>query len=301
MPESLLPAALWAVAQGFHVFPVEPGEKTPARIYQDRDPDDAPWTVKWSEVATNDVATVVTWWTYQPRFNVGIACKPSGLLVVDCDVPKAPNLLVGTPWAYLHDVFGEYVEGAALFDQVAERYGGDPVRDLLTFSVETGSGGLHLYYRWPADVQSTQDSVVKGVLDVRGNGGDKGGYVLGPGSVTASGEYGRWKPQPVLDAPPWLVSLCQHREPPKAPKSPYRQPRSMAFHGLVDSVRNAFEGNRNNALLWAARSMCEDGATEEECCDLLVPAAIENGLDGGERQARQTIKSAYRLQVRKMG
>jgi hypothetical protein len=46
--------------------------------------------------------------------------------------------------------------------------------------------------------------------------------------------------------------------------------------------------------------MCEDGATEEECIDLLVPAAMECGLDGGERQAISTIRSAYRLQGAKL-
>jgi hypothetical protein len=40
--------------------------------------------------------------------------------------------------------------------------------------------------------------------------------------------------------------------------------------------------------------MCEDGATEEEAYDLLVPAAVETGQ--GERESRDTIRSAYRLQ-----
>jgi hypothetical protein len=40
--------------------------------------------------------------------------------------------------------------------------------------------------------------------------------------------------------------------------------------------------------------MCTDGATEEECYDLLVPAAMESGQT--EKESRDTVRSAYRLQ-----
>jgi alkylhydroperoxidase/carboxymuconolactone decarboxylase family protein YurZ len=74
----------------------------------------------------------------------------------------------------------------------------------------------------------------------------------------------------------------------------FQQPANLHYGGLVDSVRFAQEGNRNNCLLWAARSMCEDGATEEEAYELLVPAAMEAGQT--EKESRDTIRSAYRLQ-----
>src|SRR3954470_24561431 len=83
---TLMGHALTAVRQGFHIFPVEPGGKTPGRVYPHRTKEDAPWTFKWSEVATTSVAQVVNWWNAQPWYNIGLACAPSGLLVVDCDV-----------------------------------------------------------------------------------------------------------------------------------------------------------------------------------------------------------------------
>lgn len=303
---SLLPAALQALAQGFHIFPVEPGEKTPIRVYQDRPKDSAPWTIKWSEVASNDINKVVEWWTYAPRANIGVACKPSGLFVVDCDRPKVDGLLDGTPWAYLHDLLGPRVDGETLFDQVCERYGGGPeavAEAFATFQVATGSGGRHFYYRWPAHVPASQDSLVKGLLDVRNNGGDKGGYVLGAGSVTDKGAYvadGHIPAYGVADAPAWLVALGQYREPYRPPRPPYQQPRSMAFHGLVATVRQAVDGNLNNAMFWAARSACQDGLTEEECTNLLAPVYVELGGNGGHRQAEATVRSAYRNQQRKM-
>lgn len=311
MKTSRLTAALKALSDGFTIFPTEPNAKTPIRIYQDRPKEDAPWTVRWSEVATNDIDTVVRWWTYAPEANVGIACKPSGLLVVDCDQPKREGLLNGTPYAYLHDLLGPLVDGEVLFDAVAQRLGGPGAiaEAFDTYSVQTGSGGLHLYYRWPDGVQSTQDSIVKGVLDVRGNGGERGGYVLGAGSATSSatgtGRYAVVRDCHIRPAPGWLVSLCRERPRIQARRSdsggPFKRPAGAGnFAGLRRQVATALEGNRSNALYWAARAMCNDGATQEQCEALLVDAYLECGGDGGERQARQSIASAYRAQKRKM-
>lgn len=302
---TLLPYALAALDRGLHIFPVEPGEKTPIRIYQDRPKEDAPWTVKWSEIATNDVNKVVEWWTYAPMANIGVACKPSGIFVVDCDQAKTDDILKGTPWEYLHELFGPRVDGETLYDQVAERYGGtDAIADAFdTYTVATGSGGKHFYYRWPPEVHSSQDSIVKGLLDVRGNGGERGGYVLAEGSITSSGRYGDGDGEsvPIRDAPSWLVSLCRYREAPRRPKPPFDRPKVLAFNGLVETVRTAPDGNLNNAMFWAARAACQDGLTEDECGNLLVPEYVQLGGRGGERQAWQTIRSAYRNQQRKMG
>lgn len=294
--------AMRAVRLGFTIFPVEPGKKTPIRIYQDRTPDDAPWTIRWSELATNNPNKILEWWTYAPNANIGIACKPSGLFVVDCDQPKADNLLQGTRWDYLHQLLGPRVDGETLFDQIAERYGGPAnIAEVFdTYTVTTGSGGKHFYYRWPPSVQSSQDSIFKGLLDVRGNGGERGGYVLGAGSHTASGPYGEDLQRPIREAPGWLVELCRDRPPVKLPRCPLAQPRSLNFGGLVQSVRTAIDGNLNNALLWAARAMCADGATQDEAENLLAPVYVECNGRGGHRQAVATIRSAYRLQARKL-
>lgn len=293
--------AIRAVNAGMAVFPVEPNAKTPIRIHQDKTAEESPYTVRWSEIATTDINTVIDWWTYAPSANIGIACKPSGLFIVDCDQPKRDYQLKDTEWSYLHDLLGPKVDGETLFDQVAERFGGAAsLADVFdTYTVTTGSGGRHFYYRWPTDVQSTQDSIVKGIVDVRGNGGERGGYVLGPGSATDKGVYCVSLRRPVRDAPNWLIRLCEARErtTARAPDSPYSQPRHVSLGGLVDSVRFAMPGNRNNVLLWAARAMCADGATQEKCEELLLPAGAESGqLD---RDIRNTIRSAYRLQQRK--
>lgn len=298
---SNLPAALKALSQGFTIFPVEPGEKTPHRLYPHRPKEDAPWTIKWSEVATSDINKVVEWWTWSPEANVGVAAKPSGILVVDCDMPKHEYQLKGTPYAYLHERWGPLVDGTDVLRAVCERYGGDWDALYNTYRVCTTRMGLHLYFWWPDLIEASQASIVKGILDIRCNGGDKGGYVLGAGSWTSAGSYVEENNLPLAIAPPWLVELCREKPRLAQPRDAamFRQPGSASYGGLVSAVRFAQEGNRNAVCLWAARSMCEDGATEEEAMELLVPAAMEAGLY--ERDIRATIRSAYRLQQRKGG
>jgi hypothetical protein len=288
------------VSRGFHIFPCNPVgtvcpedgkniEKMSHLIRPDRR-----YKMRWGEAATCDLSKVVQWWQYSPNANIGVACKQSQLLVVDCDMPKQAYQLKGTSWEYLHDKLGPLVDGADVLREMCSRFGDQYDRFERTYRVCTASMGLHLYFRWPEGVQASQASPVPGLVDVRCNGGQQGGYVLAAGSETVKGLYVAENDLSIADAPDWLVELC--REQPKAAKAKplFRQPGHIHYNGLVNSVRLAQEGNRNNVLLWAARSMCDDGATEEEAYDLLVPAAMEAGQT--ERESRDTVRSAYRLQ-----
>jgi hypothetical protein len=288
---SNLAHAAQAVSRGFHVFPVEPGDKLPHRIRPDAD-----YRIRWGEVATNDLGRVIDWWTYSPTANVGVAAKPSGLLVLDSDIAKEPDILKGGPWEYLHERLGPFLDGDDVLRAMCERFSQDFNALERTYRVCTASMGAHRYFRWPEGVQASQASPVPGLLDVRGNGGQRGGYVLAAGSSTAKGSYVVENDAPIADCPAWLVELCREKPKPTRVKSTFSQPGHISYQGLIDAVRFAQEGNRNNCLLWAARSMCEDGASEEVAAEHLVPAALECGLDGGERQALSTIRSAYRLQ-----
>lgn len=299
---SLLPYAVQAVSRGWFVFPCNPAgtvcpvsgqdiEKMPHLIWPDR-----PYKMRWGEAATNDLGRVIEWWQASPWANIGIAVKPSGLLVVDCDVAKKEYALRDTPWGYLHDELGPLVDGADVLREMCRRFGDDYSRLARTYRVCTASMGMHAYFTWPGEVQASQASPAPGALDVRTCGGQLGGYVLGPGSITAKGSYVVENDAPVLPATdfPWLVEMCRDKPKPAKAKPLFRQPGHVHYGGLVDTVRLAQEGNRNNSLLWAARSMCEDGAPEEEAYDLLVPAALEAGQS--ESEARSTVRSAYRLQ-----
>jgi hypothetical protein len=77
----LLDAALKAADQGWFVFPLRPGHKTPALRHH------------WERRATRDPAALHRWFAATP-FNIGIATGPSNLIVVDLDPP--PPAPVGT-------------------------------------------------------------------------------------------------------------------------------------------------------------------------------------------------------------
>lgn len=296
---SNLGAAARAVSRGFWIFPVEPGGKQPHKIRED-----AEYRLRWGEAATNDMSKVVEWWTYSPNANIGVAAAPSGLLIIDCDVAKEPDALRKTPqgrvWEHLHDELGPFVDGYDVLRAMSDRFGDDFDEVLGTLRVSTTSLGLHLYYRWPTGVQASQASPVPGVLDIRCNGGVRGGYVLGPGSSTDKGGYEVESDQPIADARPWMVELFREKPKPAKVKPHFSTATGGGFSGLVSTVRNAPDGNLNNGLFWAARAACEDGMTEEDCVDLLAPVYVECGGRGGERQAMQTIRSGYRNQRSKM-
>ena len=282
--------AAYAVGTGFHIFPVKAGDKIPHHM-----------AGQWGLTATSDQMAVYNFWTkVDPEANIGIACKPSQLLVVDLDKAKEDWNLRGTEWEYLHGAYGPRVNGEDLFDEMRwqlDDYGQIPD----TFSVRTGSGGLHLYFRWDESwPRITQASPVKGVVDVRGNGGQYGGYVLGAGSVTAAGKYEIETLAPIAQPPMWIRLLVMEK--PTQPKKSVRglrQPGAVSQSGLVETVQNAAPGNRNNATVWAARTMCEEGVPLDEALRVLGEAARKCGLSDVE--AERTIRSGYRTQEHKNG
>lgn len=288
----MLKHALDALTRGFHIFPVAPNGKVPHRL-----------AGNWGETATNDPNLVIRFWTQvDPTANIGVACKPSQLLVVDLDRAKKDWALKDTEWGYVHAAFGPLVQGEDLFDEMKFKLASGDDREVdpyETHVVRTGSGGWHLYYRWPSHwPRISQASPVKGLVDVRGNGGQHGGYVLGAGSRTEAGEYTEEIDFSISLPPKWIRRLVAEK--PAQPKVRFtglRQPGAISHSGLIESVRNAGEGNRNNALLWAARTMCEEGAQEQEAQTILGQAAREAGL--GDFEIQRTIQSAYRVQRQK--
>ncbi|MFY9808073.1 MAG: bifunctional DNA primase/polymerase, partial [Pseudonocardiaceae bacterium] len=67
-----LTAALTAADRGWAVFPIIPGGKIPA-------------IKQWEQRATTDKHQIHRLWADNPTHNIGIACQPAGLLVLDLD------------------------------------------------------------------------------------------------------------------------------------------------------------------------------------------------------------------------
>jgi hypothetical protein len=182
----LLEIALSATARGWHVFPLWPGAKIPALHGHDRCPrtgDCAQRHAGWEQRATSDPARIRTAWARR-NYNVGIASGPSGLVVIDLDIPKPgddppPDWVLATPGVR---------DGQDVLAVLAEQAGQPlPAR---TYTVATPSGGLHLYYQHPAGtaLRNTSGDRGRGLgwkIDTRAHGG----YVVAAGSVVPAGTY----------------------------------------------------------------------------------------------------------------
>ena len=132
-----------------------------------------PATKGWQAMATTDVDTITKLWTGHD-WNIGVLCG-DGLLVLDVDVKNGKTGLE---------------ELAALH------------LDLDSYTVQTPSGGIHVYYTGP-DVPNSASRVAPG-LDVR----SRGGYVVGVGSVLPNGRYEHVRGTDRRSAPEKLLDRC---------------------------------------------------------------------------------------------
>ncbi|OHV39690.1 hypothetical protein BBK14_13545 [Parafrankia soli] len=174
-PGSLLPAVLALAARGMVVFPIRAGSKMPM--------------VRWGSEATTDQDVITGWWTRWPWASIGVACKPSGLTVVDVDGPVGR-----ASWAALTGEHGH----------------------IPTASVSTGrtDGGVHYWYRAPAvdppaNSKGTETEGVGAGIDIRGAGNGAGGMAVAPPSLHSSGRrYGWAERLPLAELPGWLHRLA---------------------------------------------------------------------------------------------
>ncbi|MGV9568598.1 bifunctional DNA primase/polymerase [Streptomyces nigra] len=243
MNRHLLYAALDAAEQGWAVLPLRPGDKRPALHGEDVCPgigDCAGGHRKWEERATIDPDRIRRAWGDLP-FNVGIATGPSGLVVVDLDMPKR-KCSADTP------------NGVTTFTALCER-AGQAVP--TTRKVRTASGGVHLYFTAPSGVRLGNTA---GRLGKRIDTRAWGGYVVAPGSLTPTGAYAVLNDMAPAPLPEWLCARLTGRQTSRALTATSSSVRasSYAAAGLnaeTASVRQAPEGERNATLLRAARAL----------------------------------------------
>jgi hypothetical protein len=228
----LLGWARYLASMGWHIFPITPNAKKPPMV---RD---------WENRATTDLTRIDRCWS-AGSFNIGLACGPSRLVVVDLDVDpdRGPD-------------------GATGLAELITARGALPLGD--TYTVTTPRGGRHLYFTAPPGVhlRSTQD-VLAPNIDTRAGGG----HVVAPGSVTALGGYELLDDTPPVELPAWLVQACLER------------PASGAAGATVAPIR----GNPTRYGLAALRGECgrvaEAGTKEHN--KVLSNAAFRVGLQVG--------------------
>lgn len=156
-----------------------------------------------------------------------------------------------------------------------------------TVTVLTPSGGRHIWLSGPPDVSvpNSAGRLAPGI-DIRGTGG----YLVGPGSVTAHGTYRLVPGTGTLPPAPCPSALLHLLTPPARPRHHHGHPDQG--RGLVQFVLAADEGQRNTRLFWAACRAYEHGFGDA-LADALTRAAVRTGLPAHE--ARATIASAARL------
>jgi bifunctional DNA primase/polymerase-like protein len=298
----LLDSALAAAERGWHVFPLKPGAKVPALHGYDRCPRTGACVgrhVGWEQRATTDPGRIRSAWSAGP-FNIGLACGPSGLVVLDLDTTKPdddpPEWVRAEPG--VRD--GQDVL-AVLAEQLGEELPGD------TYTVATRSGGIHLYFTAPDGVRLGNTAGERGQglgwkIDTRAHGGQ----VVAAGSVVGGRHYRVLADVEPAPLPTWLVDLLTPAPPPPAPTMPVRTATggrdaylNAAIHGNTAKVIDA-KTERNAALYGASVALgqlvASSALTEAEVAAALMSAAAKHIVLGAysERQARQTIASGLR-------
>ncbi|MFG2756676.1 bifunctional DNA primase/polymerase [Streptomyces wuyuanensis] len=274
--------ALSAAERGLPVIPLSPAKlpALPSPHRTDREPGhcrgECGLPGHGVHDATADPAAVRALFSAAPwATGYGIACgrPPHHLIGIDLDTRTAAT---------------GATDSAAALRQLA-------LRHLFTIpetvTVITPSGGRHLWLTGPSDVVVTNSaSRLAPGIDIRGTGG----YLVGPGSVSAHGAYRLAPGSAELPPAPCPDALLRLIAPPARPRhpAPGRAPRGQ---GLVQFVLAAHEGQRNTRLFWAACRAYENGIGDS-LADSLTEAAVRTGLT--EHEARATIASAARLTSR---
>ncbi|CAM5503822.1 bifunctional DNA primase/polymerase [Streptomyces aurantiogriseus] len=291
MNHHLLNAALDAAEHGWHVFPLRPGSKRPALHGEQACPRTGPCTsghLKWEQRATTDPDRIRATWSQAP-YNVGIATGPSGLVVVDLDMPKNQDKNKGS---------SDAPNGATTFRALCERAGHAVP---ATYRVRTASGGVHLYFTAPTGIRLTNTAGTVGELvDTRA----WGGYVVAAGSLTPAGPYEALCGPEAAPLPRWLQSILQPA--PKPSQSPSGvvagQSRRYADVALASETRNvatAQPGAREATLFRAARALGRFVAWGDLPRHVVEQALQEAGEAAGlaVSECRSTLRSALNWSI----
>ena len=266
----LLSAALEYTAQGIAIMPCAPGGKKPA----------LPTTGKEHSVASSEADQIRQWWATYPNANIGIACTPNRIAVIDIDGEA------GAKW-------------------ITDNHLPMPA----TWTVTTGRG-YHYYYRWPAGMEIRTCQIAP-KLEIRA----AGAYVIAPPSIHPDGDTYQcaprpceWEELPVLPVewvslqpqpqaqPETVDNVTYLQAPPSSTTIPLDNIVALKrLAGLAEHLANTPSGNRHSALYTISRTLGQLVAsrhlTEYLIHNALFDATATNGLlaEDGDHNVTQTI------------
>jgi hypothetical protein len=224
--------------RGFRVFRLQPGRRDPLP------------GVSWTAEATSDPMMVDVLWGDVP-YNVGIACGgPAGLVVADLDCKNGKD-------------------GDARWNDLARSLGAPE-----TLTVETTTGGKHLFFAAPGEAAEIGNSVgrVAPGIDIRSDGG----FVVAPGSVLdGKGEYRVIADAPIAAAPEWLLIRARKHTAVGEAAGPVAADSNDNVHAaiawLYSGARLAVEGDGGDATTFAVAAKLKDlGVSPRRAFDLML-------------------------------
>ncbi|MCX7618916.1 bifunctional DNA primase/polymerase [Tepidiforma sp.] len=277
MAKSMVDAALEYARLGWAVLPLH----TPrAGICSCRRPNcentgKHPRTRNGVAEATTDPDRIRTWWGMWPDANIGIACKPSNLTVLDIDPRHG---------------------GEESLADLRARLGEEA---FATVTAITGSGGQHIVYRTPPGaviinvVNSPRYIGPLGAgIDVRSGGGltsQHGGYIVAPPSLHASGRQYAWEVSPweqeLLELPQAIRDLIEVRLDPQEPRERV---------DTVSILQGVDEGERDWQLFRLAAKLRQADVPFDVALRLVLEAAANCRPPFPKDEALRKVESAYR-------
>lgn len=248
-------AVRYAKWWGMHVFPIDPGSKTPAFRRAHPVHENCPEGMCGHKHASVDPDTIKGMWAAYPDAWIGIWLAPSGLMVVDVDPRNGGWLPRGLP---------------------------------ATWWATTGGGGTHHYFK-VADGVELPGQAAEGV-DLKHNG-----YVIMAPSPGYRWQLGaamaKWPGKTFKAAPAYEGPRYEYTGPGEATDAAigYLRPYGQRFQAAIE-----FGAGRNNALFLLARVVGQLVAGGEVREAGTLEWLEQVGRDAGVSGARSTARSGFR-------
>jgi hypothetical protein len=233
-----------------------------------------------------------------------------GFYAATTDPARVAAIVAAVPGGQLAVRTGA-VSGLVVVDVDPAHGGGVSLAELVarqlvprTLWVQTGSGGVHLYYRHPGREIGSRPMPGRAGIDVKADGG----YVVFPPSIhhrtRQPYRWGQGMREPI-EMPAALIDACQPPTPAEStihPAGPIRTNRAGGIsnpEGLLTStlnaVRNAPEGKRRTTLYGAARGVARMVAAGAISRDDAIAALTDVGqqVDQTARDIRAAISGGF--------
>lgn len=226
--------------------------------------------IPWKANATTDLAKIEAWWKKWPESNIGIACGPSRLAVLDVDV-KNGGL----------ENFASLRQGIPRIDCVP--------------TVKTGSGGMHLFFAQPEryEVGNSTGKISPGI-DTRGIGG----YVIAAPSRHISGKYYEWLQPlefPLQPFPEQLQEMLLSAKPRHIVRAKAKISLADLFNGAC-----AAEGSRNDTFASLAGTLRVAGCPADITFQFLIwlreSGYVENADSFPDDEVAGIVEQSYRYE-----